>query len=60
MRNILGAPADHARLQLGNGHHLLQQEAAGPTVDLRQIGKAHVNASFEQPQQESDRARQPI
>jgi hypothetical protein len=41
----LGSGADHAGLQLGDGHHLLQKKPAGGPLDLRQVGKAQIHAS---------------
>jgi hypothetical protein len=36
----------HPCLELGDGGHLLQHETARWPFDLREVGKAHVNASL--------------
>jgi hypothetical protein len=56
----LGAIRDKASLELSHESHLLQHEAAGGALDLRQILEPDVHAGIEQYGEKSDRAGEPI
>jgi hypothetical protein len=48
------------RIEFGHESHLLQHEAAGGALDLRQIREADVHAGVEQHGEKSDRAGEPV
>jgi hypothetical protein len=56
----LGAIRDKGGLEFSYESHLLQHEAAGRALDLRQIRKANVHVDVEQHREKSDRAGEPV